>query len=78
MKKLSAPGTFVGRLKAEIADKVGGNLDVVLCATHDTGSAVEAIEMQKNSPYISSGTWSLLGVKTPSAITDEKSRKSSY
>ena len=72
------PGTLVGRLSDEVAREVGGNLDVVLCATHDTGSAVEAIEMQTDSPYISSGTWSLLGVKTERAITDAVSRESGY
>ncbi len=77
-KTVHQPGTFVGRLKDEIKAEVGGDLDVILCATHDTGSAVEAIDMEVNSPYISSGTWSLLGVKTPHAITDEKSRKSGY
>ena len=75
---LNAPGTTVGRLKSDIAKRVGGDLDVVLCATHDTASAVEAIDMEKNSPYISSGTWSLLGVKTPTALTDEKSCESDY
>ncbi len=77
-KEIHQPGTFVGRLTEEIKAEVGGDLDVILCATHDTGSAVEAIDMEVNSPYISSGTWSLLGVKTPHAITDEKSRKSGY
>ena len=77
-KEIYAPGTLVGRLKDDVKKEVGGDLDVVLCATHDTGSAVEAIEMQVNAPYISSGTWSLLGVKTPHAITDEKSRLSGY
>lgn len=77
-KSISAPGTLVGRLTEEVKAEVGGDLEVVLCATHDTGSAVEAIEMNVNSPYISSGTWSLLGVKTEHAITDEKSRLSSY
>ena len=75
---LNMPGTVVGRLKADIAKRVGGELDVVLCATHDTASAVEAIEMKSNAPYISSGTWSLLGVKTPTALTDEKSCESDY
>ncbi len=75
---INAPGTLVGRLKPEVAREVGGDLDVVLCATHDTGSAVEAIDMETTAPYISSGTWSLLGVKTPKAITDEKSRESDY
>ena len=75
---LCQPGTLVGRLCDEVAAEVGGNLDVVLCATHDTGSAVEAIEMAENAPYISSGTWSLLGVKTERAITDDNSRASGY
>lgn len=77
-KPLSMPGTTVGTLKPEIAAEVGGNLKVVLCATHDTASAVEAIDMSENAPYISSGTWSLLGVKTEGALTDEKSRTSGY
>ncbi len=72
------PGTLVGRLTDEVKAEVGGDLNVVLCATHDTGSAVEAIEMTENAPYISSGTWSLLGVKTEHAITDENSRASGY
>ena len=76
--EICPPGTLVGRLKPEIAEEVGGDLDVVLCATHDTASAVEAIDMETTSPYISSGTWSLLGVKTDSAITDDGSRESDY
>ena len=75
---LYAPGTLVGRLKSDVAKRVGGDLDVILCATHDTASAVEAIEMKENAPYISSGTWSLLGVKTEAALTDEKSCESQY
>ena len=76
--EISAPGTLVGGLKAEVAEEVGGELNVVLCATHDTGSAVEAIDMETAAPYISSGTWSLLGVKTERAITDSGSRESCY
>ena len=78
MAPVHQPATLVGRLTPEVEAKVGGNLDVVLCATHDTGSAVEAIEMQTDAPYVSSGTWSLLGVKTPRALTDAKSRESGY
>ena len=76
--KLSQPGTVLGMLRPEIAAAVGGNCKVVLCATHDTASAVEGIPMEGNAPYISSGTWSLLGVKTPGPITDEKSQKANY
>ncbi len=78
ISEVHQPGALVGRLTPEVEAQVGGNLDVVLCATHDTGSAVEAIEMQTDAPYISSGTWSLLGVKTPRALTDAKSRESGY
>ena len=76
--KLNQPGTVLGMLRPEIAAAVGGNCKVVLCATHDTGSAVEGIPMEGNHPYISSGTWSLLGVKTPKPITDAGSEKANY
>ena len=76
--KLSQPGTVLGMLRPEIAEAVGGNCKVVLCATHDTGSAVEGIPMEGNHPYISSGTWSLLGVKTPKPITDSGSEAANY
>lgn len=77
-KKLYLPGTAVGKLKPEISSEVGGQTEVVLCASHDTASAVEGIPMEGNNPYISSGTWSLLGLKVPDAITDENSRKANY
>ena len=48
--KLSQPGTVLGMLRPEIAAAVGGNCKVVLCATHDTGSAVEGIPMAGNHP----------------------------
>ena len=76
--KLCQPGTVLSNLRPEIAAAVGGNCKVVLCATHDTGSAVEGIPMEGNHPYISSGTWSLLGVKTPKPITDAGSEKANY
>ena len=76
--KLSQPKTVLGNLLPEIAEKVGGSTRVVLCATHDTGSAVEGIPMEENSPYLSSGTWSLLGVKTSKPITDKGSEEANY
>lgn len=75
---LYQPGMCVGKLKPEIEKEVGGQIEVVLCASHDTASAVEGITMDSNCPYISSGTWSLLGLKVPKAITDENSRKANY
>ena len=67
--KLRQPGEVIGEYEG---------ISVMLCATHDTGSAVEGIPMEGNHPYISSGTWSLLGVKTPKPITDEASQLANY
>ena len=67
--RLNQPGTVIGEYEG---------IKVILCATHDTGSAVEGIPMEGNQPYISSGTWSLLGVKTPKPITDEASEQANY
>ena len=61
---LRQPGEIIGEYEG---------MAVVLCATHDTASAVEGIPMNGNAPYISSGTWSLLGIKTPHPLTDGKS-----
>ncbi len=74
---LSAPGSRVGMLKPEIAREVGGNTQVVLCASHDTASAVEGIPMTEGA-YLSSGTWSLLGVKIPHAVCSERARKYNF
>lgn len=76
--KLCQPRTVLGELSPEVRAEVGGSCKVVLCATHDTGSAVEGIPMEENHPYISSGTWSLLGVKTEKPITDKKSEMANY
>ncbi len=76
--ELERPRTRVGALKPQIAAEVGASMDVVLCATHDTASAVEAIPVGKGVPYISSGTWSLLGIKTEKPINDPASRAANY
>lgn len=77
-EKVYPPKTLVGYLKEDIQKEVGGNVKVVLCATHDTASAVEGITMKNNAPYISSGTWSLLGIKSKKAINSEKARLANY
>ena len=76
--RLTPPGTVLGPLLPEIADEVGGTCQAVLCATHDTASAVEGIPMEGNEPYISSGTWSLLGVKVPEPLTDSHSQAANW
>ena len=67
--RLQQPGAVIGEYEG---------IKVVLCATHDTGSAVEGIPMTEDAPYISSGTWSLLGVKTDRPVTNEASELANW
>ncbi len=75
---LNHPGTKIGDFSDEVASEIGGNIPVVFCSSHDTASAVEGIEIQNNVPYISSGTWSLLGIKIDKAITSSAAQKANY
>ena len=71
--ELNFAGETVGDLKPGLQRKVGGNIKVKLCASHDTACAFEAIKTEENAAIISSGTWSLVGVKIKDADTSEKS-----
>lgn len=67
---LSQPIEAVGAFSDEVTRAVGYRSMVVLPATHDTASAVAAAPINGESPYISSGTWSLLGMEQREAHTD--------
>lgn len=76
---LSMPGTAVGEFTPEIRAEVGFNARVILPATHDTGSAFLAVPARdENAVYLSSGTWSLLGVENDHPITTEASRLQNF
>lgn len=67
------PGTGLGKLRAEVAERCRlPRLEVVAPATHDTGSAVAAIPTDLTGTarwaYISSGTWSLMGLELPQPV----------
>jgi rhamnulokinase len=65
------PGTLLGSLLPAVRDAAGLRYDVPVIAvgTHDTASAVAAVpELDEHSAYISSGTWSLVGVELPEPI----------
>lgn len=76
--ELSQPGTVVGSFSKEIEEELGYNATVILPATHDTASAVLAAPIDEESPYISSGTWSLLGIEQGKAHTDAESQRANY
>ena len=77
-KQPSAPSTAVGDFSPEVAARVGYTARVILPATHDTASAIVAAPLGEDAPYISSGTWSLLGVEQPMAHTDDNARLCNY
>ena len=77
-KPLQKQGYLVGDLLPEIQKEVNGNIKVKLCSTHDTAAAVEGIPMDINAPYISSGTWSLLGIKHPQGVNTNVAMRANY
>ncbi len=66
---LQKPGTKLGTYRG---------VQCVLCPTHDTASAVEGIPMEGDEIYISSGTWSLLGVKIKNPVTTPQSMAANF
>lgn len=71
---LHQPGTLVGFLHQHLAREVGFQTKVVLPPTHDTACAVAAAPIDKNSLFLSSGTWSLMGAEALIPNTSEESR----
>jgi len=68
-----AAGTNVGQIRAELATELAIDpVAVVAPATHDTGSAIAGAPLQKGWAYISSGTWSLVGVERDDVLIDEE------
>ncbi len=63
-QELVQPGAVLGELTEEVQKEVGYSCEVVVPATHDTGSAVIAVPTDSDAAlYISSGTWSLMGTE---------------
>ena len=76
---VSMPGTVVGDFTEEVQKEVGFNCTVVLPAAHDTGSAVLAVPTNDDDAvYISSGTWSLMGIERKEADCSMESMKANF
>ncbi|MCP4719818.1 MAG: rhamnulokinase [Desulfobacteraceae bacterium] len=75
MNEIVVPGAIIGNLRDSIKKETGSNdLRVVSTISHDTGAAVAAIPAQgENWAYISSGTWSLMGVETDCPVITDRS-----
>lgn len=84
LPKVVASGTRLGGLRNDIATECGatGNIPVIAPGCHDTASAVAAVPVCGSDGadwcYISSGTWSLMGVEIPQPIINEKSLRLNY
>jgi rhamnulokinase len=63
-QEIKLPKTRLGTLRSELASEFGFDMEVVLPATHDTGSAfISSVCNDSDSLYLSSGTWSLIGLE---------------
>lgn len=75
-----APGTVLGPLLPEVADSIGmASVPVIASASHDTASAVAGIPMKDDDNlWLSSGTWSIMGLENPVAIINDVAFESGF
>ncbi|MBR4238468.1 MAG: rhamnulokinase [Prevotella sp.] len=73
--RMVQPGTKIGHLTEEVQRLTGlGAVPVIAVAGHDTGSAVAAVPAKdERFAYLSSGTWSLMGIETKDAVISDRS-----
>jgi len=75
------PGTRVGSLRGEVATEIGAPvaLDVIAVGSHDTASAVVGVPItEPGAAYVSSGTWSLVGIELDRPVLTEESREANF
>jgi rhamnulokinase len=72
-RELVEPGTVLGRLRGDVAERTGlRDTSVAVPGTHDTASAVAAVPFRDpRAAYISAGTWSLVGVELPEPLIND-------
>jgi rhamnulokinase len=79
--RIVPPGTVLGTLLQEVRDETGlqDPAPVLAVASHDTASAVAAVpDLGPDDAYISSGTWSLVGMEVPQPILGEQALASNF
>lgn len=79
--KIVPSGTRLGSLLPDIASETGlSGVEVIATCSHDTGAAVAAVPAQggEDWAYLSSGTWSLIGVELPKPLISEKIRAHNF
>jgi len=80
MPELVTPGTVIGKLRPEIAEEIGcERIPVIAVASHDTACAVAAVPAEgEDWAFLSSGTWTLIGLEVPEAIINDKTFEYSF
>lgn len=80
MQEIVLPGTVIGKVSADVAQETGaGEIPVVSVALHDTGSAIAAVPAEgSNWAYLSSGTWSLMGIETREALINARTSELNF
>lgn len=76
--ELDTPCTAIGNFTKEMQDYAGFDSTVIFAPSHDTASAVAACPIDDNSVYISSGTWSLIGVESLKPIVNTDAQKANF
>ena len=77
--EISQPGGFQAALRPEVAKQTGSKAVLTLAAGHDTASAVAATPLEsKNAMYISSGTWSLVGMELDQPVLDRRAQEATF
>lgn len=78
---ITQPGTVAGHLKVDLARELGGtSVPIVSVGTHDTASAVAAVPVthDKTWAYLSSGTWSLMGIESAAPVINDTTYQMDY
>ncbi len=72
------PGDLIGDFTDEMQNYCGFNSKVMFCPSHDTASAVAACPLKENGAYISSGTWSLIGIEIMNPVLSKESEIANF
>jgi len=80
LNEIILPGTILGPIQGEIIKETGSkSIPVIAVAAHDTGSAIVAVPCaEKNFVYLSSGTWSIMGIESLHPIISEQTRQLNF
>jgi len=80
LQEIVLPGTILGNIQDEVARETGSKpVSVIAVAAHDTGSAIVSVpSTESNFVYLSSGTWSIMGIESLHPIISEQTRQLNF